>query len=58
MIEEEILHEFRLTHPRLFELNPDVSVYEIIESTEEGWEQMEKPVYRIDVKHPFLFDVR
>lgn len=58
MIEEEVLAELREAHPKLFELNPDVSLYEIIESSEEGWEQLEKLVYRIDVKHPFIFDVR
>ena len=58
MIKEEILAEFRAAHPKLFELNPDVSVWEIEKSTDEDWEQMENPVYQIDVKHPFIFDVR
>lgn len=58
IIKEQILAEFKAAHPRLVELNPDISVWEIVESTEESWEQLEKPVYQIDVKHEFLFDLR
>ncbi|MCB9190292.1 MAG: hypothetical protein H6602_01315 [Flavobacteriales bacterium] len=58
MIKQQILAAFQAAQPRLFELNPDVSVWEIIESSEDGWKELEKPVYQIDVKHPFIFDLR
>ena len=56
--EEIILAEFKRAHQALLALNPEIIVSEILESSDKDWVESDKPVYQIDVKHPFVFDVR
>jgi hypothetical protein len=55
---QEILREFKREHPSLVALNPEIIVDQILWSSSEDWAESETPTYDIQVRHPFVFDVR
>ncbi len=61
MKNEQLLEDFKKSHPELMELNPQVFVNEIVEKYDFEKDKaikLDPPEIKISVKHPFIFDNR
>ena len=62
MNNEALLKAFKKAHPKLVNLNPEITIYEVLEAigdrTNHELIVYDPPLVRISIKHPFIFDNR
>ena len=62
MNNEELLEAFKKAHPKLVNLNPEITISETLEAIGDNTNHelivYDSPLVSISIKHPFIFDHR